>query len=421
MWRDSRKNELERMKGGWRDMRPIWGIAVWTAGLALTPPPVLAQAAPTNSETPATDSVGPRELQNFSLSGTVTRPAEPQPAPAAPRTEAPASTQTTAVETARPRPVSSRRAEQARTASTAALSPAASQTPPSSANPTALPPSAPVATASPASPPPIASSPLAEEPSTAPATLAPERHLLLWPWLLAAFVAAGAAAFFLLRHRSRHAFAGGPQIDMFAAPEPAPAPPAAPPVAKAPQPAPAPTPPKPASSVPGGIVSTGLRPWVEVAMNPLRCIVEDAHVTFEFELELFNSGTAVARDILVEAMAFNAGPTQEQDIGMFFAKPAGEGDRIEGIPPLQRMTLKTQVVAPRENVQVLEAGGRQVFVPLLAFNALYGWNGREGQTSVSYLLGRDTKSDKMAPFRLDLGPRLFRDVGACPLPTVIRR
>jgi hypothetical protein len=249
----------------------------------------------------------------------------------------------------------------------------------------------------------------------------------LWPWILAALVAAGAAAFFLLRNRSRHAFAGGAQIDMFTAPEPAPAPAAPPPITKAPQPAPkpapapAPTPPKPASPVPGGIVSTGLRPWVEVAMNPLRCIVEDAHVTFEFELELFNSGTAVARDILVEAMAFNAGPTQEQDIGMFFAKPAGEGDRIEGIPPLQRMTLKTQVVAPRENVQVLEAGGRQVFVPLLAFNALYRWNGREGQTSVSYLLGRDTKSDKMAPFRLDLGPRLFRDVGACPLPTVIRR
>jgi hypothetical protein len=156
-------------------------------------------------------------------------------------------------------------------------------------------------------------------------------------------------------------------------------------------------------------------------MQPVRCIVDETKVTIEFELELFNSGTGAARAILVEAMAFNAGPTQEQEISSFFENSAGEGDRIDAIPPLQRISLRTQVVAPRENVQVLDAGGRQVFVPLLAFNALYRWNGHEGQTSVSYLLGRETDGEKMAPFRIDLGPRQFRKVGARPLPTGVRR
>ena len=85
------------------------------------------------------------------------------------------------------------------------------------------------------------------------------------------------------------------------------------------------------------------------------------------------------------------------------------------------MTLRSQFVAPRESVRVLEIAERQVFVPLIAFNALYRWSGGEGQTSASYLLGRDTKSAKMAPFRLDLGPRIFRGIGARLLPAGVRR
>ena len=58
---------------------------------------------------------------------------------------------------------------------------------------------------------------------------------------------------------------------------------------------------------------------------------------------------------------------------------------------------------------------------MIAFNALYSRSGGDGQTSASYLLGRDTKSDKMGPFHLDLGARIFRGVGARLLPQGIRR
>jgi len=231
------------------------------------------------------------------------------------------------------------------------------------------------------------------------------------------------------RNRSRAAFAGGPQIDMFSAPETSPAPtpgaPRRPAPAAAPTQSPAPAPAKPqartSSVIPGGIVSTGLRPWLEITIQPLRCVVEETQIRFEFEIDLFNSGNAPARAVLVEATVFNAGPTQDQVMSAFFARPASEGERIAALPPLQRMTLRNQVVAPRENIQTLEIGGRQVFVPLIAFNALYHWGGGEGQTSASYLLGRDTKGAKLAPFRLDLGPRIFRGIGARLLPAGVRR
>src|SRR6185312_1091442 len=61
------------------------GIAVLLAGvIGLAPAPALAQDAQQSPTATATtspsDAVGPRELQNFSLSGNVTKPSE-QPAP----------------------------------------------------------------------------------------------------------------------------------------------------------------------------------------------------------------------------------------------------------------------------------------------------------------------------------------------------
>jgi hypothetical protein len=163
-----------------------------------------------------------------------------------------------------------------------------------------------------------------------------------------------------------------------------------------------------------------LRPWIEIGFHPQRCVVEDERVTIQFEIELLNSGTAAARAVLVEASMFSAGPNQDREIEQFFASPVGEGERIVSIAPLKKVNIRTQVVADRSQVQIYEVAGRQVFVPLIAFNALYRWSSGEGQTSVSYLLGRDTKGEKMAPFRLDLGPRLFRGVGAHPLPAGVR-
>jgi hypothetical protein len=406
-------HETERMRGGLR-----LAMTIWAAGLALGAAPLAAQNAPDSaSSTPATDAIGPKELQNFSLSGTVTKPADrPGQAAAASSNRRAAASQAEATSAPEPRHSETPRQSPPVTRS-------ASSTPVQSAVP------APQRTAalaaasldSPAaSPPPTAaavpaSAGFAPATETTDGTLAPERSLPMWPWLLAALALGAAGAFLFWRNRSRVAFAGGPQVDLFTAPEPAPSPRPVPPP-KAPEPAP----PRATPPAPQGIVSTRLRPWVEVAMHPLRCIVDEAQVAFEFELELFNSGNAPARAVLVEASVFNAGPTQEQDIGAFFARPVGEGERIDSIPPLQRMSIRTQVVAPRDNLQALDIGGRLVFVPLIAFNTLYRWSGGEGQTSVSYLLGRDTKGEKMAPFRLDLGPRVFRSVGARPLPSGIR-
>jgi hypothetical protein len=125
--------------------------------------------------------------------------------------------------------------------------------------------------------------------------------------------------------------------------------------------------------------------------------------------------------VLIEANMINASPEQDQDIASFFERADGQGDRIPSIPSLQHARLKPRVAVPRERLRVLEAAGRQVFVPLIAFNAQYNWGGgRSGQTAAVYLVGRETKTDKLAPLRVDLGPRIIRGLGALPLPNAIR-
>ena len=57
-------------------------------------------------------------------------------------------------------------------------------------------------------------------------------------------------------------------------------------------------------------------------------MIDEEKVTIEFELELYNRGSAPARDVLIEASMFNAGADQDQEIGRSSSNPAGEGDRI---------------------------------------------------------------------------------------------
>ena len=401
-----------------------WGVLMGVAGLVLGGPLHAQDAGEATTNTPAAETVGPRELQNFRLPGTVTRPAAEEPAPrrSAPPAEraAPAARATPTPSPSRPvmtAPATAAREggeatrDRAATARTVSATPTPAPTPGYSSVTMQLPPPsdtlaepAPAAQATPS---------FVDEAEAAPA-LAPEQGLLLWPWLLAAMMLGAGGAFLFWRNRARASYAGGPQYDAFVAPEPAPRP-------RAPAPVPRAAPAQPAPSPSPGLVTTRLRPWLDLTFTPVRCIVEEQQVRFEFELSLFNSGSAPARDVLIEAVTINAGPTQEQEIATFFARVKGKGDRIQSISPLKRVDLRPQVVMAMDKLRVLEAGGRRVFVPLIAFNALYDWSGkRSARTSAAYLLGRETESDKLAPFRLDLGPRVYRGIGARTLPTAIR-
>jgi hypothetical protein len=272
-------------------------------------------------------------------------------------------------------------------------------------------------TAPPLSPSALAT-PAAPQPTTDTGTPAAGNDLSILPWILAALALAGGTLFLLWRRRPRGALAAGTEFDLFVPQEPAPAP-APQPRAPAPEPAPGPAA-KRAAPPSNGIVASRLRPSLEIGMQPLRCLVEDDTVTIEFEVELFNAGTAPARAVLAEASLLNASAADGQELAAFFANPAGAGERIDAIAPMKRLAITSQVVAPRSTIQEYELGGRKSFVPVVAFNALYEGSGGKAQSSVAYLVGRETNGDKLGPLHLDAGKREFRGLGARPLPTGVR-
>ena len=386
------------MEAGWR---LIVRFAV-VAALAAAPVTLRAQSA--EPPPPAEDSgvVGPRELQNFSINGTVTQPAPERPAPAQPvtRPQAPDPATTGPAPVDRP------------TRSPPASAERETPTPTPDAGETAPIPEGPAAAPSIAAPQPAPEAIDAPEPATS----VPEGMPVL-PWLLALLAVVAGGLFLWLQKRAQQpAYADRVDALVLAAPEPAPRP-----LPRAPASAPPVQPPAPAPEPFAGLVTTRLRPWVDLAFEPARCTVEDDKVVIDFEIEMLNTGNAPARGVLVEARMVNAGPTQDAEIGQFFANPVGQGDRIDAIAPMKAVRIKSRIVAPREQVQIYDVGGRKLFVPLVAFNVLYSWSRGAGQTSQSFLVGRDTKAEKLAPFRTDMGPRLFRGLGKQPLPQEVRQ
>ncbi len=379
--------------------RHVWRIALAT--LLAWAPPLAAQnvsnsiqPATTTPPPPASNPIGPKELQNFNLGGTVIRRAEPEAAPApAPKPKppprrnlAPANTppaaDTQPVRKAAPRPEATLPASPS---TSIAAAPSAVDTPP----PLAAPSPAPVA--------------------AAPQSPTPAEGKGWWPWWLAALILAMAGGYLLWRRQQpqRPATAGVGEMADWQRPAPLPAAPRD----MAPQPArPAPAAaPRPVDPAGGGIVSRGLKPEIGFEFTPLRAEIDAAGAAMlSFELTVVNGGGAPARDVLVEAMMTNAGPRQDDEISHFFRNPLGRGDRLPLVPPMGRVTLRMRVPLPAERLAPLEIEGRKLLVPLVAVNALFRSSQGEGQQSASFLVGRGGQDGgKMGPLSLDRGARVW--------------
>jgi len=388
--------------------------------------PIDVTAAPP----PSPETVGPSQLRDFNLQGTVTRPAD-QPAATSsqPVSTAPAQArQGDAVPSEAARTAGPVAVNRTRTASATQISDVPSSGSIASRGSETVTPSIPSE---------VTTNPAPQPAGIAPAnqSLSPGRSSWSWPWIAALIALLAGGGFFAWRRRGlsrrradpgRVAFAGlvrDAALDERHLPEPK-AGPKPDPVPARGRPAPVPQSsavpqagpaiaPTPVREDDGLIVSTRLKPELNVQLLPDRVVVTDQEVMLQFDVVLTNTGSAPARDLLVEARLVTAHAGQDQEIADFFQMPPGNGDRMAGIAPLGKISLKSVVRLPLEMVQSFEAEGRRLFVPLVAFNIVFRSSGGEGRASASFLIGRGSEEDeRLAPFRLDLGPRVFRGLVA---------
>lgn len=383
-----------------------WGLAAALAaaaamGLPTGALPAGAQQAaqPKGQDTP----IGPPQLQDFDLGGR-RQPAQTRPAPTLP-TPAPTTAQPTpAARTPRPQPAERATTPQTTAPTTRAPAPAPATEPVRSPAPDVTAPAPDAGTPTSAAPidtGPVPATPQPEAaPAPAPATggLDDGNGVPMWLLLLGG-LAAGLGIYVLLQRRRRAALRREAS-----APEPA-----AEQIAVATTPA-APRVPR-ADPVP--------RPWLEIEFSPERTTADPNESVVEFELTIRNNGGSTARNILLQAKLICSTPDQDKEIAAFHRKKPGEHRTLEApdIPPGQEIRLKGRVDVKREDLKALRMDQRLIWVPLVAVNSFYEWgSARRGQTSKSFLVGREQPEtkDKMAPFRLDLGPRVYRTVGQRP-------
>jgi outer membrane biosynthesis protein TonB len=156
------------------------------------------------------------------------------------------------------------------------------------------------------------------------------------------------------------------------------------------------------------------RAWLEIDIAPDRAAATDTQAVLHYELTLRNTGQLAARNIRIDSRLFNA--SADADIADFLAGPIHDqsGSPQIAIPPGEELRLGSAAGMSKEEVQAIQVQGRTIFVPSLATKVAYDWEGgtASGRTARAWLVGRETEaSTKMGPFRLDLGPRIYRQVG----------
>ncbi|QGP79914.1 hypothetical protein [Sphingobium sp. CAP-1] len=383
----------------------------------LAPAPVLAQQTetPPASTTPAPnpDRQGP-ELNVFRDS--VTPPTAPpvvaptvQPLPQstpAPTRATPARATTATPRQPTPEPRAQRPAERA--APPPAQTPAAATPAPATQAPAApatdsapTNQSAPVEAAPPPLPAPATNA--VETPVPAPALAPADEAGNPLPWIIGGVLALVALAAAMLLRRRRPA---APIAD--AAPAAAPSP-----VETAPQPTPRPAAPAATPAATPAPVATD-RPWLDMDMAVGQARYSMVGVTIAYSLILHNRGTRPAQDILIRGIIGNAGAQQAALLQDFFAGDSGLPlHSAVAIAPGETRQLIGELRLSPEEILPVTMGQRSLLIPLAAFDMAYRWDAEEpgqGRTARAFIVGQEQEppADRLAPLRLDQGPRQYR-------------
>jgi hypothetical protein len=197
----------------------------------------------------------------------------------------------------------------------------------------------------------------------------------------------------------------------------------APPSPAPPLPSPQPPPPSPPPPPPPSTTIASARASLDVELRPKRAGTNLLSAAVEYDIAVTNSGEAQARAVLADVRILSAGAEQDAILRALFASPIEKpATAAFDLPPGETAILGGMAMMPKETLSVMTVEGRALFVPVLAINLLYEWEGGSGQTATSYVIGIDRgEGAKLAPFRLDGTSRMRDDISQIPYTVSARR
>lgn len=248
-------------------------------------------------------------------------------------------------------------------------------------------------------------------PSGAPVVSTPDSNEPAGDWLW--WIGGGALALVALAltvwARRRNATAPAemlgeePEAALAEAPAPTPQP--------VPVPRPAPTSPRPPAPTPPPAAPRGL----VLTLEAVRLGATLVNTTLAYRLTATNAGPDALSDIAIsgDMTAAHASRSMEEQLGIAGPELPPIG-RIERLEPGESAVLEGEFRLPLAAVTPIRHGQAQLFVPVARFDA---WASDSAHRAVSaraaFLVGQDnaTASDRLQPFRLDLGPRVWDAIG----------
>ena len=202
-----------------------------------------------------------------------------------------------------------------------------------------------------------------------------------WPWLLAGAATLVALGWAALRRRRPYARAEPVGAAAATAPEPA----------------------RPAAHL-------------TVELRPVRAGLNLISATVAYEVTIANDGGAMAEDIRPAVRLSSAHADQDAELAAFFAEPAPRPETIPfALQPGEERRFRAVAALPHGAIRPLHAGGRAMFVPLMALSARYRDGARDRQVGRAFAIGVErVDSAKLAPFWLDAPARTYDSVAARP-------
>ncbi|MGK2912147.1 MAG: hypothetical protein ACSLE1_20475 [Sphingobium sp.] len=155
-----------------------------------------------------------------------------------------------------------------------------------------------------------------------------------------------------------------------------------------------------------------------LTFTPLQARTTMVGAQLAYRLTLRNQGKAALDGLAIPALMINADAQQPQKLAAFFDDPfAPEAHRVAHLAPGAEVTVESELRL--DQIVPIEVQGRALLIPLVAFKVI-SLDGDE-LSRATFIVGQESNPPraKMAPLRLDRGPRQFRDIGSRPAQEMI--
>lgn len=180
-----------------------------------------------------------------------------------------------------------------------------------------------------------------------------------------------------------------------------------------------PAPPVPAPQNPGPVA----RAQIDLAFRPRRAGTNLTSAAVDYELFVRNTGAAQARNVRLSVALITAGNSHDAELKELFDNDVTRPVVAPfDLAPGEERAVKSVAMLSKEAINVVSVKGRPMFVPMVAVNVLYAWDGGSGQTASSHVVGiAGGKGERMRPFWLDQAQRMHEQVSEHVHAMAVRR